>query len=91
MTLVTGTTGNVGQHVVSELLGTSAAIHALTRPESAGLPDGIAGDEPGDNLLSYIPQLSHISRSLHFGLAFNMTHRRIENMSTVDIRGSGGP
>lgn len=91
MILVTGETGNVGRHIVSEPLGTSTTIHALTRSDSAGLPDGIAGDEPGDNLLSHTPQLSHISRSLQFGLAFNTTHRRIENMGTVNIRGSGGP
>jgi hypothetical protein len=90
MILVTEATGNIVRHAVSELLGTSAIISALTRPAFTGLPGGIVGDDPEDNLLSYIPQLNHISRSLHFGLAFNPTHRRIENMDAVDIRGSGG-
>lgn len=40
--LVTGATGHVGRHVVSQLLGTGAAVRALVRhPDSAGLPDGI--------------------------------------------------
>lgn len=40
--LVTGATGNVGQHVVSGLLGTGPRVRALTRdPDSAGLPSGI--------------------------------------------------
>lgn len=39
--LVAGATGNVGRHVVSELLGAGAAVRALTRdPASAGLPQG---------------------------------------------------
>ena len=91
MILVTGTTSNVGRLVVSELLGISASIRALTRPDSAGLSSGIASDELVDNLLRYTPHLSHISRSLHFGLAFKTTRRRIENMDTMDIRRSGGP
>jgi len=37
--LVTGATGNVGQHVVSGLLAAGAAVRAVTRqPRSAGLP-----------------------------------------------------
>jgi len=40
--LVTGATGNVGRQVVSQLVGTRAALRALARdPDSAGLPDGI--------------------------------------------------
>jgi uncharacterized protein YbjT (DUF2867 family) len=46
--LVTGATGNVGAHVVSELLASGASVRALTRdPAAAQLPDGaqiIAGD-----------------------------------------------
>ena len=39
--LVTGATGNVGRHVVSQLRRTGAAVRALTRdPTSAGLPGG---------------------------------------------------
>jgi uncharacterized protein YbjT (DUF2867 family) len=39
--LVTGATGNVGRHVVSELLAVGAAVRALTRdPDAAGLPGG---------------------------------------------------
>lgn len=41
--LVTGATGNVGRHVVSQLLRTGAAVRALARnPDSAGLPDSVA-------------------------------------------------
>jgi uncharacterized protein YbjT (DUF2867 family) len=37
--LVTGATGHVGRHVVSQLLGTDAAVRALVRnPDSVGLP-----------------------------------------------------
>ncbi len=40
--LVTGATGHVGRHVVSQLLHTGAAIRALARtPSSAGLPSGV--------------------------------------------------
>ena len=40
--LVTGATGNVGRHVVSQLLHTGAAVRALARnPDSAGLPGGV--------------------------------------------------
>ena len=40
--LVTGATGNVGRHVVSQLLHTGVAVRALARdPASAGLPDGV--------------------------------------------------
>lgn len=40
--LVTGATGNVGRHVVSELLAAGASVRALTRdPTSARLPDGV--------------------------------------------------
>lgn len=40
--LVTGATGNVGRHVVSQLLDTGAAVRALTRePASAGFPDSV--------------------------------------------------
>jgi uncharacterized protein YbjT (DUF2867 family) len=40
--LVTGATGNVGRHVVSELLARGARVRALTRnPQSAGLPRGV--------------------------------------------------
>jgi uncharacterized protein YbjT (DUF2867 family) len=42
MILVTGATGNVGRHVVSQLLEAGEDFQALTRnPESAGLPDGV--------------------------------------------------
>ncbi len=46
MILLTGATGNVGRHVVVQLLGTGAAVRALTRnPEPAGLPgDVVRGD-----------------------------------------------
>lgn len=38
--LVIGATGNVGRHVVSQLLDTGAAVRALARnPDGAGLPD----------------------------------------------------
>ena len=40
MILVTEATGNVGRHVLVQLLGTGAAVRALIRnPESAGLPE----------------------------------------------------
>ncbi len=40
--LVTGATGNVGRHVVSQLLHTGATVRALARdPVSAGLPSGV--------------------------------------------------
>ncbi|MQA83382.1 MAG: NAD(P)H-binding protein [Streptosporangiales bacterium] len=40
--LVTGATGNVGRHVVSQLLGSGTAVRALSRaPDSAGLPAGV--------------------------------------------------
>ena len=40
--LVTGATGHVGRHVVSQLLCTGAAVRALARdPASAGLPGGV--------------------------------------------------
>ena len=40
--LVTGATGHVGRHVVSQLLGTDTAVRALARnPDSAGLPNGV--------------------------------------------------
>jgi uncharacterized protein YbjT (DUF2867 family) len=40
--LVTGATGNVGRHVVSQLLRMGATVRALARdPASAGLPDGV--------------------------------------------------
>lgn len=46
--LVTGATGNVGRHVVGELLKAGEDVRALTRrPDSAGLPTGVqvlAGD-----------------------------------------------
>ena len=39
---VTGATGNVGRHVVSQLLHTGVAVRALARdPASAGLPNGV--------------------------------------------------
>jgi uncharacterized protein YbjT (DUF2867 family) len=39
--LVTGATGDVGRHVVSELLAAGAAVRAVTRdPDAAGLPGG---------------------------------------------------
>jgi uncharacterized protein YbjT (DUF2867 family) len=42
MILVTGATGNVGRHVVAGLLGTGAAVRALTRdPDSARRPGGV--------------------------------------------------
>ena len=40
--LVTGASGNIGRHVVSQVLRTGAAICGLTRkPESVGLPDDV--------------------------------------------------
>jgi uncharacterized protein YbjT (DUF2867 family) len=40
VTLVTKATGNVGRHVLVQLLGTGAAARALIRnPESAGLSE----------------------------------------------------
>ncbi len=51
--LVTRATGNIGRHVVSQLLHAGAAVRALTRnPDSAGLPgdvDVVRGDlsDPG--------------------------------------------
>jgi len=40
--LVTGATGHVGRHVVSQLLGTGAPVRALVRnPDAAGLPGGV--------------------------------------------------
>lgn len=40
--LVTGATGNVGRQVVSQLIGTGAAVRAMVRdPGSAGVPGGV--------------------------------------------------
>lgn len=40
--LVTGSTGNVGRQVVSQLLGSGVAVRAMARdPGSAGLPEGV--------------------------------------------------
>ena len=40
--LVTGATGKVGRHIVSQLLPTGVAVRALARdPTSAGLPNGV--------------------------------------------------
>ncbi|MCX5387448.1 NAD(P)H-binding protein [Streptomyces sp. NBC_00083] len=40
--LVTGATGNVGRHVVGQLLAAGTAVRALARaPESAALPQGV--------------------------------------------------
>lgn len=40
--LVTGATGHVGWHAVSQLLGTGAAVRALARnPDSASVPGGV--------------------------------------------------
>jgi uncharacterized protein YbjT (DUF2867 family) len=40
--LVTGATGNVGRHVVTQLQRTGARVRALARdPASAGLPSGV--------------------------------------------------
>jgi uncharacterized protein YbjT (DUF2867 family) len=40
--LVTGATGNVGRHVVSQLLATDCRVRILTRePDRAGLPDAV--------------------------------------------------
>ncbi len=40
--LVTGSTGNVGRQVVSQLLDTGIAVRAMARnPDSAGLPEGV--------------------------------------------------
>ncbi len=42
MILVTGATGHVGRHVVSQLLQTSAAVRALVRnPDQVSLPSGV--------------------------------------------------
>lgn len=42
MIAVTGATGNVGRHVVSQLLERGVAVRALTRgPDSAALPDAV--------------------------------------------------
>jgi uncharacterized protein YbjT (DUF2867 family) len=42
MILLTGATGNVGRHAGVQLLGTGAAVGALTRnPESADLPGDV--------------------------------------------------
>ena len=42
MILVSGATGHVGRHLVSQLLRTGAAVRALVRnPDSAGLPGDV--------------------------------------------------
>lgn len=42
MILVTGATGNVGRHVVEQLVAAGQEVRALTRrPEQAGLPDAV--------------------------------------------------
>ena len=46
--LITGSTGNVGRHVVDQLMATGARFRAMTRdPDAAGLPadvDVVRGD-----------------------------------------------
>ena len=63
MILAIERTSNVSRHVVSELLGTSAAIRALIRPDSASLPDGIVSGEFIENFFG-IFHTSVISRGL---------------------------
>ena len=42
MILVTGATGNVGRHVVEQLVAAGEKVRATTRrPEQAGLPDAV--------------------------------------------------
>jgi len=50
--LITGATGNVGRHVVAQLLRAGARVRALTRnPDSTGL----AGDvEPIDDIDEFL-------------------------------------
>jgi uncharacterized protein YbjT (DUF2867 family) len=47
MILVTRATGNIGRHVVSQLLRAGATVRALTHDlESAGLPDNVVRGDP---------------------------------------------
>jgi uncharacterized protein YbjT (DUF2867 family) len=46
MILIAGATSNVGRRVVSQLLGTGAAVRALTcNPHDVGLPDNVVRDD----------------------------------------------
>ncbi|MES4901053.1 MULTISPECIES: NAD(P)H-binding protein [unclassified Streptomyces] len=49
MIVVTGATGNVGRHVVDELVAAGAEVRALTRdPEAARLPEGVQAARTAD-------------------------------------------
>lgn len=49
MIVVTGATGNVGAHVVKELVGAGAEVRALTRdPRTARFPDGVEAARTDD-------------------------------------------
>jgi uncharacterized protein YbjT (DUF2867 family) len=83
--LVTGATGNVGRHVVDQLVGAGERVRALTRNAStAGLPDGVEvvqGDLARPETLS--PALAGVDRVYLFPVAETVRE-------FVDIAGRSG-
>lgn len=58
MILVTGATGNIGRHVVSELIRAGAEVRALTRdPATARLPGGVQVARTGEPALAGVTSI----------------------------------